>query len=149
MSAVHPRRIVVGVDGSEPSARALEWACAIADRFGSEIVAVHAIGLLAHLGPQRVVPAQAHRDELERAVADWTAPLARRRQPSRTLLVDGEASIVILDVAAAEDADLLVVGTRGLGQAPGRLLGSTAHRVAQQSDRPVLLVPSHGGSGRG
>lgn len=140
------RRVVVGIDGSRPSARALTWALELCHRCGGTVVAVHAVGLLAHLDGDRVVPAAEHRDELERAFARWTSELTVADVPHRSLLIDGEASTVLVDAAEREDADLVVVGTRGVGNAPADILGSTAHRVAQTCNRPVLLVPSTEGS---
>lgn len=133
-------RVLVGVDGSPQSALALSWACSFADHFGSKIVAVHAVGLLAHLGPDHVVPAGTHRGELEKAFAVWTAPAHEHCDSVATELVDGEASMVILDAGRRHDVDIVIVGARGMGKAPAQLLGSTAHRVAQLCDRPVLLV---------
>lgn len=135
------RRIVVGVDGSAASGKALEWAVALAAGSGAEVIAVHAVGLLAHLGPDRLVPAASHREELEEALASWTAPLRQEGRPHRVLAADGEACIVILDVATKEGAEMIVVGSRGMGHAHAPLLGSTASHVVQMADRPVLVVP--------
>jgi nucleotide-binding universal stress UspA family protein len=46
-------------------------------------------------------------------------------------------------IAAAEEvrADLIVLGSRGMGGFPEQLLGSTSHQVAERSHLPVLIVP--------
>ncbi len=55
-----------------------------------------------------------------------------RRQPG----------VRVLAVAEEEDADLVVLGSRGLGGYPEQLLGSTSTQVAQRSTRPVTIVPT-------
>lgn len=135
-------RIVVAVDGSAGSARALEWAVALAVDLGAEVVAVHALGLLDELEPGTKVPAQAHREEIRRRFEGvWCAALDAEEVPARRLLRDGSAVPVLLAVADEVDADLVVLGSRGLGGYPELLLGSTSTQVAQQSHRPVAIIP--------
>lgn len=55
---------------------------------------------------------------------------------------DNDISAVILGVAADEDADLIVLGTRGLGGVKSLMLGSVSHAVLHRADRAVLVVPS-------
>jgi nucleotide-binding universal stress UspA family protein len=52
----------------------------------------------------------------------------------------GNASAALLD--AAEAADLVVVGSRGLGGFKGLVLGSVSHHVAHHSTCPVIVLPS-------
>lgn len=135
-------RIVVAVDGSAGSARALEWAAALASDLGAEVVAVHALGLLDELEPGTKVPAQAHREQIRRLFEDeWCAVLDTEEVETRRLLRDGAAVRVLLTVADEVNADLIVLGSRGLGGYPDLLLGSTSTQVAQQSHRPVAIIP--------
>jgi nucleotide-binding universal stress UspA family protein len=57
-------------------------------------------------------------------------------------LRDGNAVTVLLTLADELDADLIVVGSRGVGGFPQLLLGSTSTQLAQHAHRPVLVVPS-------
>lgn len=135
-------RILVGVDGSPHAARALEWAIHLGERDDAEVIAIHAVGLLAHLDGEHTVAAASHRDELEAAFTRWCAPLERSGVRHRRQLVEGAAAIVILDVARHEGVDLIVVGSRGLGATPAGQLGSTSLRVGERARRPVLVVPA-------
>jgi len=136
-------RIVVGVDGSDNSLAAVHWAAGLALIAASEVVAVHALGLLARLTPDgERVGSQHHRSEIAEELASvWCAPLRQAGRPWRPVLRDGSPVVVLLAVADEEDADLVVVGSRGLGGFPELLLGSTSTQVAQHSRRPVTIVP--------
>lgn len=134
-------RIVVAVDGSENSLAAVDWAADLAEATGAEVVAVHALGLLERLDDE-AVPAQPHRDEIaELFESTWCVPLDRDGVRCRRVLRDGNPVSVVLALAEEEDADLIVVGSRGLGGFPEQLLGSTSTQVAQRSRRPVAIVP--------
>lgn len=136
------RRILVGVDGSAYAQRALGWSIDLARAVGAEIVAVHALGLLAHPAPGEHIPSAGHRDEIEaRFTGDWCAALDTAGVPCKRVLHDGNPVAVLLAVADDEDVDLVVIGTRGVGGFPEQLLGSTAHQVAERSTRPVVIVP--------
>lgn len=144
MAASSVGTILVGVDGSEGSAAAVRFAAGLAGALGAQVVAVHALGLLDQLepgGPR--VPTQPHRDEIaERVAGEWTRPLADAGVPHRAVLHDGHPVDVVLQAAEEVGADLVVVGSRGIGGSPIRLLGSTSTQVAQRCHRPVTIVPS-------
>jgi nucleotide-binding universal stress UspA family protein len=136
------RRILVGLDGSSHAQRALEWAIDLARAVDATIVAVHALGLLDQLGPDRV-PTGTHRGEIVAEFeTSWCAALDHAGLGNERLVRDGTPAEVLLAVAADADVDLVVVGTRGAGRSQPQLLGSTSHRVAEGSTRPVVIVPS-------
>ena len=136
-------RIVVAVDGSDHSVAAVTWAADLAAATGAEVVAVHAAGLLEHLDDEPSVTPPARPNEIRtRFETAWCAPLDRDGVRSRRVVRDGPAVSVVLAVAEEEDADLIVMGSRGLGGYPELLLGSTSTQVAQHSTRPVTIVPT-------
>lgn len=133
---------MVGVDGSPDAHRALEWAVELARAVGAEVVAVHAVGLLEHLGGADPVPARPHRDEVRaRFENEWCAPLAGAGVASRRLLRDGPPALALLGAADEVGADLVVVGSRGLGGFPELLLGSTSAQLAAHCRHPLTIVP--------
>lgn len=136
-------RILTGVDGSDDSRRALEWAGALAAGLDAELVAVHALGLLEHLDTDKTVPAGAHRDEVVRRFEDeWCAPLGQiEGLRCRRVVEDGPPAMVLLRLARSEQADLIVVGTRGIGGFDELLLGSTSAHLVQHSSVPVTVIP--------
>lgn len=135
-------RLVVAIDGSPDSARALTWAIELADELSAEIVAVHAVGLLVHGGVDDRAPVEGHRDEIRRRFEDeWCAPLRTAGVVHRMLLVDGDPVIVLKEMLEQVDADAVVVGSRGSGGEAARMLGSVSHHLAYNATRPVIIVP--------
>ncbi|HKE77103.1 MAG TPA: universal stress protein [Acidimicrobiales bacterium] len=137
--------IVVGVDGSTASRRALAWAVDQAGRTGATVEAVHAWAP-PDLGPDTVSRAlvgtgdceEAAGRELELVVG--AADTSRLAAPVARTLVPGAAGPAL--VAAAEDADLLVVGGRGLDGPDGDGVGPVAEAVVRGVRCPVVVVPA-------
>jgi nucleotide-binding universal stress UspA family protein len=132
-STAWPRRIVVAVDTSPESELALDRALQLAGRSDAGVVVVHAVGLLEE-GSFRPAP-------------DIDAVLAAARErvgagcPASIVTEHGPAALVVIRVAEREQADLIVIGNRGIGGALGTL-GSTSTDVVHQAHVPVLVVRS-------
>jgi nucleotide-binding universal stress UspA family protein len=139
-------RIVVGVDGSAAAHEALRWAVGLGEVVDGEVVAVHGVGLLEEIHDPHESDRSWRaglRDLVERT---WCAGLAGARCPHRVVLRDGPPVDVLLGVAADERADLVVVGSRGIGTTnPALTLGSTSLHVVQAAPVPVLVVPAREG----
>lgn len=140
-----PGPIVVGVDGSANSRRALAVAASLATVTGAPVVAVHALGLLTTLDGERV-PSSEHRGEIEEKLRDeWCRPLADAGLESWSCrAVDGNPAEVLLHAAHDENASYVVVGSRGVGGHPDLMLGSTSHQVIQHTPCPAVVVPPLG-----
>lgn len=140
-------KIVVGIDGSEPSGRAVAWCAQHAAALGAEVIAVHAIDmpiLVTSLPSEISVPqfTEIDRDALHTtATNEWCAPLADAGVPFRVVLKDATAPGAIIDRAQEEDADLVVVGRRGRGGFAELILGSTSYALIHHLQRPVLVIP--------
>jgi nucleotide-binding universal stress UspA family protein len=139
-------RIVVGVDGSASSRRALEWAVEEARLRGGEVHAVTAwafppvtVGMEGLIHDPDIFPQAARRlqDEALKRVESEGVPVSGE-------VDQGTAAAVLL--RAAEDADLLVVGSRGLGGFTGLLLGSVSSQLVHHAPSPVLVVRSRHGA---
>jgi nucleotide-binding universal stress UspA family protein len=135
-------RILVGVDGSDNSRVALAWAADLALALGAELTAVHAFGLLESVATEPGTTTEDRRRATEhRFTTEWSAVLDDRNVRAKRVLRDGDPVSVLLRVADETDAQLVVVGSRGLGARPELLLGSTSSHVAQRSRRPVVIIP--------
>ncbi|MEU8398340.1 universal stress protein [Nonomuraea sp. NPDC048892] len=136
-------QVVVGVDGSDLSDLAVDFAFAHAERHGLGVVAVHSyqwrIGsyYADHLSPW---PARL----LAEAVADYCEHYPD--VPLQQKVVQGESADVL--IAESAGAALTVVGSRGRGGFTGLLLGSTSQRVLHHASGTVAIVraqATHGG----
>ena len=142
-----PGRIVVGVDGSEGSLRALRWAVREAqtrDATLDVVVAWH-FPYAAAVDVTGMAATRISRDELEQAsqeVLDRAIDVARRESDTarvEPVLVQGGAAQSLLESALG--ADLLIVGSRGRGGFTGLLLGSVSQQCAHHATCPVVIVP--------
>jgi len=133
-------KIVVALDGSEGSARALEHAKGLAQETGAEVVVVHVDERLAAKGDLPNPAEEEIRETVKGQIADLEAAGIKTEEVERTIALGGPGA-AIADVAASANADLIVVGTRGHSSIPGLLLGSVAHRLLSVAGRPVLAIP--------
>lgn len=146
-SAVAHGRIVVGVDGSQPSLEALRWAAHQASLTGANLEAVIAWELPGAYGWAGLPVPDDYDFEgpaahaLDEAV-DSALPPDQARGVTRTVVM-GNAAQAVLD--RAEGADLVVVGARGLGTFRSTLLGSVSHSVTLHAPCPVVVVRGRAG----
>ncbi len=134
--------IVVGYDGSPSATRALGLALMLARSTGARLCLVHA----RQMEPEKAEPTTEEEFEsVDGAVADnasaWTKRASRAGVSFTVLLRDSSPSAAILEVAEDVRADLIVVGTRGLGPLAKAVLGSVSSTVVGGSHVPVLVVP--------
>lgn len=132
--------IVVGYDGSDCGRAALAEAIALAGELGDGMRIV--FGFAPGGGGGGEVPAQreAVRELGERVTAEAAAKAAEAGVEHEVELLNEHGADALVDVAREHDARLIVVGTHGESPLRGAILGSTAHRLVQIADRPVLIV---------
>lgn len=141
-SVERKERIVVGVDGSEASVKALEWAVNQAGLTGAKVEAVQAWEVPAMYGTgMMVLPGGEEFDAGARKSLDASVSRAlgdRRDVEVEPHTVSGHAAKVLIDMA--QGADLLVVGSRGHGGFVGALVGSVSHYCVSHAECPVVVV---------
>ena len=136
-------RIVVGVDGSPESRRALRWAAQEAKLHGAHLRVIHAY-TPPHLGiaeqeiaTDTLVLIQREARDLVENEVDELDEMKEGLEVSYAAL-EGKPAQILLD--AAEHADLLVVGSRGRGGFGALLLGSVSAQCAHHATCPVVIV---------
>lgn len=142
------KTIVLAVDGSESSDRALTYAGELAKQSGGRIVAVHIKELIAgrFAGPVHV-----DEDEIQAKIRQQVKDLS---DAGVTIAVEmhstmtGGPAPVVAEAAVRENADVIVTGTRGHTALAGVIVGSVAQRLLHVAPCPVLVVPPpHGPQG--
>ena len=144
------KRLLVAVDGSEQSYKALDHAVAIAEKFDSELVLLTVIPTIItpffpdeSFDPKVYTKYEKRMNELCNNALKDADEIVRTKHPNlniRTILREGRPSATIVDVAEKEGCDMIVMGSRGLGGITRWVLGSTSHRVVAFCKRPVMII---------
>jgi len=152
------KSILVPIDGSEHSRKALQFAADVAERFNASIVLVHVVSAAALLpapAPQvgvsvtpEGVPPPIFSTKLAEDMAKLgsellareTRELEKRGLTAKKILERGDPVEKILQTAKNERCDLIVIGARGLGKVRALLLGSVSDGVVHKAPCPVLVV---------
>jgi nucleotide-binding universal stress UspA family protein len=146
MSENESRPVVVGVDGSDAARAALDWAVRDARRRGCRVDAIsvwHAEygGMIGPLPVEvwREMSPEAFRAAQQKVLDDAVEGVEDVEGVEiRKILVEGEPRTTL--TKASEDAELLVVGSRGHGQIAGILLGSVSSYCVHHASCPVVVI---------
>jgi nucleotide-binding universal stress UspA family protein len=138
------KRILVAVDGSDPSLKAVRMAADIALRFGARLTLVHVVPkLLLPPDVYGLTIAEVEREHrayadrlLERAVSSLQEPGVE----ITTTVLYGAPAEAIAEEGAASDVGMIVIGSRGYGAVARMFLGSVSDRLVHISPKPVLVV---------
>jgi nucleotide-binding universal stress UspA family protein len=140
-------RVVVGVDGSDTARKAVRWAAREAKLRGIKLELVSAweipIYSLAYGYGFPAISEEMMKNLTEGAEGHLAAALDEARAEARdveieTIALEGQPAKALVEVA--KGADLLVVGSRGLGGFRELLLGSVSQQCAQHATCPVVIV---------
>jgi nucleotide-binding universal stress UspA family protein len=144
-------RILVPTDFSEESAAALGWAGTLQQAFDAEVILLHVIdpaavapivppiGPVPGAGVDPTVVAEVV-EQVRRQADEQIARVAAEFGRARTLVADGSPGATIVEVAASQWADLIVMGTHGRSGLARVIFGSVAEHVVRHSTVPVLTV---------
>lgn len=143
-----PSRLLICFDGSEHSKRALNTAISMGYKYGSEVIVTHAVPLPVDgygLGDAYYAWDQyemSARGRLEKMVEPFAEAARRMGVNLRINFLGGTVSIVetLIESSVKEKADLIVMGSRGVGGFRGLLIGSVSQGVASHSSIPVMIV---------
>ncbi len=138
------KRILVAVDGSQPSLKAARMAADIAVRFGAKLTLVHVV-------PKLLLPPDVygltiaevekeHRAYAEKLLEDAISTLEEPGLDIDTIVLYGAPAEAIAEQAVAPDVSLVVVGSRGHGAVARMFVGSVSDRLVHISPKPVLVV---------
>lgn len=141
------RHIMVGTDGSEAADRAVDVAADLAKAFGAELLIVTVGGNLSGEELRQLERAEGNiGDVLDMLSKQILAAAKTRAQRLGTNNVQlrpawGDPAQSIIEIAACEATDAIVVGRRGRGRLAGLLLGSVSQKIASLAPCTVIIVP--------
>ena len=146
------RRILIPVDGSKAALAAVKAAFEIGEKFDSElqVLCVYRHYSLLEASMSMVRPEEP--ENLDDSMRDYAKSVVEnakeyaKKLGSRTVrgfVKSGPPARTIVSLAKEHKTDLIVMGSRGLGDVEGYLLGSVSHKVTSLAPMPVLVV-KHG-----
>lgn len=148
--------ILVGTDGSESSFRAVERAAALAGDTGATLLIVSAYAAMSDRDQRRAAEALGEEsykvvgshpaEDILREAADLAGKAGA--ESVDTVCQGGDPVDVLVDVIDKRNADLCIVGNRGLNSLAGRLLGSVPANISHRASCDVLIVHTTSGRGR-
>lgn len=135
------KHILLAVDGSEAAKKAATHAGGIATDEGAQVLVVHIreVGWGGRSGAVSFEPPEEALDLVNGVVHELRERGVDAHGKARSALL-GRVAPEILSVAADTQTDLIVMGSRGLSDFAGLLLGSVAHKVIHHAECPVLVV---------
>ena len=132
-------RIVLAYDSSDGAKRALDVVLGIA-RENDEVTVVGVAEGIPLFGYAGTLPSPEQEEARDRQLAEAETALAGGASPVSVAAGSGDPATAILDVAEKESADLIVMGTRGLGTAERWLIGSVSDKVLHHAHCSVLVA---------
>jgi nucleotide-binding universal stress UspA family protein len=138
-------KILVPVDGSDISTRALKHAIALCKAFGAAgRLVVVAVDDSLFPGAERKMGGEAarahHAENYARMLAPAKKLLERGKADATFAEIEGDVAEGILEAASKHKADMIVMGSRGAGAIKGALLGSVSMKVLTDTQVPVTIV---------
>ena len=135
------KKILVPLDGSKYSEKALQRACELVDAFNSKIILIYVVEKSV---PINLLDRNEYLELLRKfgnkILNNGTSVLSKRGITGKKILKEGNIVNEIEKIAKTEKCDLVVVGNKGLGSVARFLLGSVSNKIAQTSSCSVLIV---------
>ena len=143
-------RILIPLDGSEPSDHALTHAMYLAVKHEAELILITVIAPTSALVYGNEETPTVNLEEYDKAVeashrrvlskAEEKVTAAHPDLKVKSILAQGHVPTTIIEKAESESVDLIVIGSRGLTGVRGWLLGSTSRHVVEHCTKPILII---------
>ena len=150
------KKILVAFDGSEASKHAMDHAVNFTDSFNSELLILSVVPRVMMpvfpdegFGAAPITAAQDMGEYQDKMREIYNKSLVDAKKDINdhfpdlkveTKLMEGRPSSTIVSAAEEYDADLIVIGSRGIGGITGWILGSTSRNVVESCTKPILVV---------
>jgi nucleotide-binding universal stress UspA family protein len=137
-------KILVPVDGSDISYRALDSALFLSERLGSKITAIHVIEKVptVYIQSQKLLDEilETHKNESQKILDECSSIATKKGIAINTTLLEGNPASTILEFSQTEKCEVIIIGSRGMGHFKELILGSVSSKVIHHSLCPVLLI---------
>jgi nucleotide-binding universal stress UspA family protein len=137
-------KILVPVDGSDNSYRALDAALLLSEKLGSKVTAVHVMEdvPVLHIESEKLLREllEAFKKEQELILEKCSKTARIKGLTIDTILLRGNPGSIILDFCDKEKYDMIMMGSRGMGKFKELVLGSVSSKVVHHSRCPVMLI---------
>ncbi|WP_050616352.1 universal stress protein [Bacillus testis] len=137
-------KILVAIDGSPMSDKALDTALSLAKWQQADLLLVH-VGRSVVMPPTMIIPSAENVYDAVRTAGEKILKQAKQKAEEEGFTpsakyVEGDPAEQIIQLAEQEQADLVVIGSRGLGNIKEMVLGGVSHKVSQHVHCPVLII---------
>ena len=137
-------RILVPVDGSDNSLRALDAALLLSEKIGAEVTAIHVMEdiPILHIQSEKLLRelVDAYKKETQQILSKCSDIATRKGLSITTKLLQGNVGSTILDFCEREKYDVIIMGSRGMGKFKELVLGSVSNKVVHHSSCPVMII---------
>jgi nucleotide-binding universal stress UspA family protein len=142
------KRILLPVDFSDSSRKAMQYAVSFARQFNAEVLLLHVVETAAPVPPQNMALESLAltatvREEAARHLSEWRGEIVSHVSVKAVVRDGPKAYHEIVSAASENNVDLIVLGTHGRTGLAHLFLGSTAERVVRHAPCPVLVVREH------
>ncbi len=137
-------KVLVPVDGSDNSLRALDAALLLSEKLGAEVTAIHIMEEIPvlHIQSEKLLRKliDDYKKESQLILSKCSEIAAKKGLSLKTNLVQGNAGSTILDFCEKGKYDVIVMGSRGLGKFKELVLGSVSSKIVHHSSCPVMII---------
>lgn len=137
-------KVLVPVDGSDNSLRALDAALLLSEKLGAEVTAIHVMEEIPvlHIQSEKLLRKliDDYKKESQLILSKCSEIAAKKGLSLKTKLVQGNAGSTILDFCEKGKCDVIVMGSRGLGKFKELVLGSVSSKIVHHSSCPVMII---------
>ena len=137
-------KVLVPVDGSDNSLRALDAALLLSEKIGAEVTAIHVMEdiPILHIQSEKLLRelVDAYKKETQQILSKCSDIATRKGLSITTKLLQGNVGSTILDFCEREKYDVIIMGSRGMGKFKELVLGSVSNKVVHHSSCPVMII---------
>ena len=137
-------KILVPVDGSDNSYRALETALVLSEKLGSNISVVNVMEQvpITHIESEKLLSEllEAYKKENQEILSKCSEIARQKGITIKSVLLQGNPAPVILDFIRKENFDLVIMGSRGMGKFKELIIGSVSSKIVHHSPCAIMII---------